>query len=220
MILSTVRFTADIVWYPGIARALSSHILADLLFDCLSDGRVISGKSDHASSIGMALTTVLSVHLNMRPEDESLKELCNCIDSDIKLGPSSQQLFAFVMTVLKFLAGALSGLRRGTAIDWGLTHRIPDLSTTHKLWLGRVILETIWRCRRIQDPTTVLTFYSINTVCKRLMIDGDETPIILRTNCFLIMAIALGLRIDIHDLYAPNNTCVVPSFFPSNSLIE
>ena len=52
VIFSTVRFAADTIWYPEIARALSPHILADLFFDCLLDGWMISGKSGHASSMG------------------------------------------------------------------------------------------------------------------------------------------------------------------------
>ena len=43
VIFSTVRFAADTIWYPEIATASSPHILADLFFDCLLDGRVVSG---------------------------------------------------------------------------------------------------------------------------------------------------------------------------------
>jgi len=50
-------------------------------------------------------------------------------------------------------------------------------------------------------------------VCKKLMANDDEILGVLKTNCFLIMAISLGLQIDIHDLYAPNNKCVVTPIF-------
>ena len=56
VIYSTVRFAADTIWYSEIARALSPHTLADLFFECLSDGRVVADKSDYAISIGMALS--------------------------------------------------------------------------------------------------------------------------------------------------------------------
>ena len=218
VILSTVRFAADMIWYPEIAGALSPHILAGLLFDCLSDGRVIPGNMERASSIGMALATVLSVHLNMGPEDEGLEELCSRISCDIKRGTSSEEPFAFVMGVLKFLATGLPCLRSGTVMYWGLDDDAPNLPTTHKVWLSRVILQTIWRWRRVQDPATVLSLHSIDTICERLMADGDGALVILRTNCFLIMAIALGLRIDIHGLYPPSDTYVVLSFFFMSNL--
>ena len=220
VILSTVRFTADMIWYPEIAGALSPHILADLFFDCLSDGRVIPGKLEHAGSIGMALATVLSIRLNMEPEGEGLRELCNRLNSDIKEGSSSKRTFTLVIGVLKFIATALSHLQSGVPVDQEIFSKIPDLSTMHKLWLSRVILQTIWRCRHAQDPATVLKFWSIDALCVGLMADSDETPVILRTNCFLIMAITLGHRINIRDLYPPSNMCVVPSFFPLNLLIK
>jgi hypothetical protein len=96
VILSTVRFAADTIWYPEIATALSPHILADLFFDCLLDGRVIPGKSEHASSIGMALASVLSTRLSMEPEDEGLRELCKRIASHIQLERSSDPMFLLV----------------------------------------------------------------------------------------------------------------------------
>jgi len=45
------------------------------------------------------------------------------------------------------------------------------------------------------------------------MADGSQTLVILKTNCFLILAIALGLQIDSRDLYPPNDKCVVPFVF-------
>ena len=43
VIFSTVRFAADMIWYPEIAGVLSPHVLADLFLDCLLDGWVIPG---------------------------------------------------------------------------------------------------------------------------------------------------------------------------------
>jgi len=60
VIYSTVRFATDTIWYPEIARALSPHTLADLFFECLLDGRVVPDKLEHATSIGMALASILS----------------------------------------------------------------------------------------------------------------------------------------------------------------
>ena len=43
VIFSTVRFAADMIWYPEIAGVLSPHVLADLFLDCVLDGWVIPG---------------------------------------------------------------------------------------------------------------------------------------------------------------------------------
>ncbi|KAF9642112.1 hypothetical protein BDM02DRAFT_3124834 [Thelephora ganbajun] len=45
----------------------------------------------------------------------------------------------------------------------------------------------------------------MGSIFEKFMADGDQNLVILKTNCYLIMAICLGLRIDIRDLYAPNN---------------
>jgi len=38
---------------------------------------------------------------------------------------------------------------------------------------------------------------------------ATKMPDTLKTNVFLILAISLGLRIDIRDLYPPNNKSVI-----------
>ena len=58
---STIWFAADVIWYPEIASALSPRILANLSFECSLDGRVVPGKLEHATAIGMALTSVLGI---------------------------------------------------------------------------------------------------------------------------------------------------------------
>ena len=76
VIFTTARFAADMTWYPEIAGAVSPHVLADLFFDCFSNGQVIPGKSEHATAIGMALASVLSIHLAIEPRSPALMELC------------------------------------------------------------------------------------------------------------------------------------------------
>ena len=70
VILSTVRFIADTIWFPEIARAISLQVLADLFFDCLLERRVIPGKEEHAISTGMALASVLSIQLCIDPRSQ------------------------------------------------------------------------------------------------------------------------------------------------------
>ena len=45
VIFSTVRFAAEMTWYPEIATALSPHTLADLFFDCWMDGWYLASQS-------------------------------------------------------------------------------------------------------------------------------------------------------------------------------
>ena len=93
MIYSTVRFAAGVIWYSEITGALLPHILADLFFDCLLDGRVVPGKSEHAGSIGMALASVLSAQLSTEPESKELGELCKRIGNEVEWVPSFEPTF-------------------------------------------------------------------------------------------------------------------------------
>ena len=208
VIFSTVRFAADVIWYPEIVGALSPRILVDLFFDCLMDGRVVPGKLGHANSIGMALSSLLGVHLIIEPECQVLGELCKRILS-VQV-PSPEPTFTLVTGILQFVADTPG---RPTLVRWQLLENIPDhLSIPEKLWLSRVTLQTLWRRRRVHEPTRILYFSTMRPICQRFATDGDRVPPILKTNCFLMMAISLGLQVDICDLYAPNTTYVVPLF--------
>ena len=201
------------IWYPEIAGAVPPHILVDLFFDCLLDGRVIPDRLEHATSIGMALASVLSIRLSVESEDEELKGLRDCIGSNIKWLSPFESMFGLVVAVLKLVAQTPAPVPSGQLRQmWTLSQSTPDrlhLSTTYKVWLSRVMLQTIWRWRRVQDPTTILRFHSIELICKRLIADSDHALIILKTNCILILAISLGLTVDIRDLYAPADESVV-----------
>ena len=206
VIFSTVRFAADTVWYPEIAQALSPQVLADLFFDCVADGRIIAGKHEYVSSVGMALASVLSIQLCMEPEREDLKELCDRLYYHSKWVSSSGSTFILGVVVLRIVSETPTRVWSGSFLKQGIFADIPDhLPTAHKLCLSRMLLQTIWRWRRIQETTTVFDFEAIELICKILMADGDQSLPILKINCFLIISISLGLRInDIRDLYAPN----------------
>ena len=216
VIFSTVRFAADTIWYPEIAGALSPHTLADLFFDCLLDGNIIPGKSEHAISTGMALTSVLTVQLNMEPESEALGEICQRLQDRVRwgnssTGPGSTPLSILVMGALRCVAGSLSNAPSWPrALGWGFCRSAPDqLSTTHKLWFTRVLLQTLWRYQRVRKPITELWIYKVDSLFQKFMADDGWNVGILRTNCFLVAAISLGLQIDFRDLYAPDNMCAV-----------
>jgi len=222
VIFSTVRFIADTIWYPEIAGVLSPRVLEDLFFDCLLDGRVIPGKEEYAISIGMALASVLSIRLILKPESRDLGDLCKRVSDDgelvfpWELESPSKQMFILVVTVLKFVAQPVPCAPPWESRAVWYSESIPEhLPTKHKLWLSRVILETFWRWRRVQDFPIVLDPFPVCLFCERSMTDGDQTLVILKTNSLLTMAISLGLRIDIRDLYVPHNECVLPPTFPA-----
>ena len=222
VVFSTVRFAADTIWYPEVAGALSPYTLADLFFDCLLDGQIIPGKLEHAISIGMALASVLSVRLNMEPGSETLEALCQRLRDHIQWKFSRGSTPPLAMTALKLVAlstrntlGALfapMAPRTLWAADhWALFWSVPNqLSTTHKLWLTRVILQTLWRCQRVQKPITESWVMEMRLLFMKLMAGDGRSVTILRKNCFLIAAISLGLQVDFRGLYAPDNMCVAP----------
>ena len=208
VIFSTVRFAADMIWYPEIVGALSPNILAELLSDCLLDRQVIPSKSEHASSIGMALASVLSIQLNMEPEDRGLKGLCERITSNVRYTSSSKPLFRLVVAVIIFVVS--DPTQNEPFLDLEFSGNILDhLSTAHQLWLSRVMLQTIWRWRRVQGPGRIPVPYAMESICRTFTADNGHIPAILRTNRLLMMAISLGLQTDSRDLYAPINTYVV-----------
>ena len=221
VILSTVRFAADMIWYPETAGALSPRILADLFFDCLLDGQVIPGKSEHASSIGMALASVLSIHLSIEPENHAQRELCESILNRVELVPSSEPTFLLATAILRFVAYIPTPTRNTVPVPSELYESIPDrLSATHQLLLSRVILQSIWRWCHIQNPTPPPDSSVIHLIRKAFTTGNGQILAILKTNYFLTMAIYLGLRVGVRDLYAPNDKCVILLFFPPTSLIE
>ena len=217
VILSTVRFVADMIWYPEIAQAVSPHILADLFFDCLLDRRVIPNKSEHAILIGMALASVLSIQLCTDPQDEALGNLCKRIEDRVHTAQSPEPTTPVVLS-LHFVAQSLSP----TKGPWMLSLIRPrHLPIMDKLWLSKVLLQTLWRWRCIWDPNSTISLRWVGPICRELVADGDKSPTILKTNCFLIMAISLGSQLDIRDLYPPNDRYVLPKFsYQVNSLIS
>ena len=217
VIYSTVRFAADMVWYPEIVGALSPHILADLFFDCLLDGRPIPGKLEHASSIGMALASILNTQLTIEPENHVLVGLCERIWDRIKRVHPSESMFRLVAYTLRCIveppANSLS------IHPFWVTPS--DLSPAQKLWLSRIVLQITWRLRSFDKLIEYLNSIGMQSFCVTFTTDDDNNILAtLKTNCFLTMALSLGLRIDIRDLHVPNNKYVGPSFFPWSLLIE
>ena len=210
VIYSTVRFAADMVWYPEIVGALSPNILTNLFLDCLLDGQPIPGKSQHASSIGMALASVLSTQFTIEPENQTLVGLCKHIHDHIEGIHSPEPMFVLVVRTLRFIVNPQAHQSLLSCPFWSAPENLP---ITQKLWLSKIVLQTIWRMRRVKRLIGVHELLGIELFCKTFTKDSDTLYAILKTNSYLIMAISLGLQINIHDLHAPNNKCVVPLFF-------
>jgi len=210
VIFSTTQFVTDIIWYPQIVGALSPHILADLFLDCLVE-QVTPGKLEYASSIGMALASVLSVRLSTEPENQALRDLCERIRNSAEFVHPPEPVFTLVVAAVRFVADTPTRLPDSMFGGWWFFETIPDhLSMAQKLWLSRVILQTLWRWRGIQEPIRVLNFSPIQPMCKNFTADNDQTFAILKTNCFLTMAISLGLTISIR----PQQRVRYPPLFP------
>lgn len=218
-ITSTVRFTADQTWYPKIADILSPHALTELFFQCLLDLRVVPGRAEQASLIGMTLASTLSIQLIVEPDSEDLNQLCQRIVCNVDTS-SSSEMFQLVVSVLGFIAppqvvgGVVSGVVGGMNFGDGISTPPKHWPVTSKLWLGRIILQTVWR-RRLQDRSAIIDFYWISKTCKSLVVESDQIPTLFKTIWILTLAICLGETVDIRDLYPPNNKCVTSAF--SNS---
>ena len=199
VIFSTVRFAADTIWYPEIAGALSPHTLADLFFDCFLDGRIIPGKSEHAISMGMALASVLSVQLSTEHESETLEALRPRIHVHVRLFILPMLTSSMGMAALGFVA--ILSFSGRLIVDSILFMIVPcQLSITHKLWLARVVLQTLWRCRGVPKPIVRTLLRDIQSLFRKLMADDGQNATILKTNCFLIAAISMRLQVDFRDL--------------------
>ena len=220
VIYSTVRFAADTIWYPETVGAMSPHILADLFFDCVADGKVIRGKSEHASLIGMALASVLSTQLTIEPENQALRELCQRIRHWLDWKPllkptfTPEPSFTLVVIALVSVANIPTNLSRSRSTNFGLFWNTPDnLSTAQRLWLSKIILQTLWRWRRVQESNTVLSLDAMEPICNGFIASNDQMLTFFKKNCFLTVAICLGLELDIRDLYVPSHGYVVSHRF-------
>jgi len=210
------QFAADAIWHPKTVGAISPRILAKLFVECLSYGRIIPGRSEQASVIGMALASVISIQLCMEPEREDLRGLskdilhyANCVsDSEPKLLPG--------VGILKLV---LEAPYSASFREWDNTS--DHLPTTHKVCLSRVILQTVWRWRWIPNAPAVFNLEAIDLLCRGLMANGDHSRPALKIHCLLIMAISLGHPVDdIRTLYIPDDEYVISLSFQLTSLTK
>lgn len=213
VIQSSVRFAADIIWYPEIAGTLSPYVLAELFFGCFVDKQVRPGKVEQASAVAMALGSVLSARLCLNPESEDLKELCESVMGGIEgLPGNSGTTFSLVMWTLDLIVRPLDPSLRlpGVIIlptsDLGV---VTDETRgagfiTFKLWIARILLQTTWRWRRRYESNTMICLPKANFLIKALFDTTDPAPAILKSTVSLSLAIGLGIRVDLYDTYIPD----------------
>jgi hypothetical protein len=214
-IFSTVRFAADLTWYPEIADILPPRILADLFYDCLLDRRVVPGRAEQASLVGMTLASILSVRLSVKPESEDFNQLCQRIAHSVDLTSLREPTFTLVASILNFVAQTPLTTVDGGPLGIGVSALPKHLPVTFKLWVGRMILQTVWRWRRLPHPTTTIDFYWIASTCKNLVAEGDHIPTVFKTIWILTLTVYTGAEVDIRDLFPPDHECAA---FPLQNL--
>lgn len=215
VILSSVRFAADIIWYPKIAEVLSPYMLAELFSGCFMDKQVVPGRAEQARAIAMALASVLSAQLCSEPENQDLRSLCGHIVANIDGLPGNNGgVFSLVMWALNLVAQPLdpsldlqlSGVVIiPAAVDWITSRKIEGTGfTTFKHWIARVLLQTMWRWRRSYDTNTIICLPKAYLVIQALFHPMDPAPAVFKSNVSLALAIGLGLRVDAYDTYIPD----------------
>jgi len=210
------RFAADTIWYPKIADTLSPHVLSNLFIDCLSYGRVAPGQSEHATVIGMALASALSIQLCIEPEREDLRMLSGEIRHYADCVSQSEPTLLPEIGILRIVSEAPYD---ASFREWDNTS--DHLPTTHKLCLSRVILQTVWRWRRIPGAPAVFNLEAIDLLCKGLMANGGHSHPTIKIYCLLTLAISLGFQVgEIDMLFISHDEYVISVFFPLTSLIK
>ena len=91
-------------------------------------------------------------------------------------------------------------------IEYSIPHNLP---VGFKVWLSRLMLQTVWRWRRCQAHTLAISFSDAGPLCGRLVANRTLVPTIFKTNTILALATFLELIINVHDLYTLDTECVV-----------
>jgi len=210
------RLAVDTIWYPNLAGILSPRLLFKLFVECLSYGRVIPSKLEHANMIGMALASVLSIQLCMEPEREDLRELSRDTRHFANLVSESEPTLVPGVGVLRI---ALETPNGASFREWDNTS--DHLPTAHKLCLSRVILQTIWRWRRVTGAPVVFNLEAVDLLCRGLMANGDLSHPTLKIHCLLILAISLGYKFGgINTLFIPDDEYVISVLLPLTLLTK
>ena len=221
VILSSVRFAADIILYPAIAKTLPPHLLADLLFESIIEGGVVPGRIDQACSAGMALASVLSIQLCLEPECLDAKQLCERVTHTIPDLQLDDPTLVLVTNTLCLLAGPLTTSPHTHQANpkYPLDDRISELCSLRglediacgfRLWICRVLLQTVWRWRQL-EPNVMINMSKIEVLLNTSLKDRDFILIVNKTTVVLMLAIALGQTVDLDDLYVPDTRYACPS---------
>ena len=227
-ILSSVQFAADIIIYPAIAKILPPNLLADLLLECIIEGEVVPGRADQACSAGMALASVLSIQLCLDTECQRLRRLSQRVTRTISSLQLDDPTLALVANVLCLLAGPLTTPPHAYQVNpnYQLDNLMPELSRLRglenatcafKCWVGRILLQTVWRWRQLSDSNVIIHMSKIWVFFTVLLKNKDSIPTAVKTTVVLTLAVALGQTVTLEDLYVPDTKCALSSLKCFNS---
>ena len=91
---------------------------------------------------------------------------------------------------------------------------------TFKLWMARVLLQTMWRWRRSCDLNARICLPKANFAVRVLFRSTDPAPAAFKSNVSLALAIGLGLRVDVYDTYIPDTLLVSYTISDIHNLSE
>ena len=219
VILFAVRFAADIVLYPTIAKTLPPYLLAHLLFECIIEEEIVPGRMDQACSAGMALASVLSIQLCLNPECQHAQEICRRVMSTIPMLKLDGPTLTLVANALCLLAEPLTAPPYTYLVSpkYPLDAQMAELSRLRgseditcafRCWLCRVLLQTVWRSRQLNDSNVMFDMSKIAVFLNALLKGRDSIPTAIKTTVVLTLAIALGQTASLDDLYVPDTKCV------------
>lgn len=73
-----------------------------------------------------------------------------------------------------------------------------------RLWIARVLLQTMWWWKRSYDPNTIICHPKADLVIRALFHSTDPAPFIFKSSLALALAIGLGRKVDVYDTYIPD----------------
>ena len=84
----------------------------------ISCPRVVPENLEHTSPTGVVLTLALDIQFDAKPENDNLKELCVCVDSNAHWVLPPDQLMALVVVDLKFVVQTQSHVATAMFPQW------------------------------------------------------------------------------------------------------
>ena len=193
VLLCSVRFAADIMWYPEIATSISLSGLSGIFHNCFLDGKIIPGAEERACYIARTLASVLNIHACIGYNLEAASDVGEKIyalgwehkDPDVAM--------AWWFLTLTFHEEILvcPPLRK-------------DTSPSFYIWLSKMILQSVyWRQAKAENQRCNMVWFAQPF---GQILAGRKVPNAVHLNLILACAVSLGLRLDLSDLHTSDNS--------------